>query len=131
MVGSASDVMSGAVGKESFNDRWRKYMRRRLGNIAEKMIIDYIDRRKNHGCDTTMLMSTDDEEEEEDLERGLPEACRDVAKPIKLLGRNARNWANTYNSCGTGPPREARKKRIWTQLRKLRSKAYTKMGCYE
>ena len=122
--------MNETLGIETYDMRWRSVMRTKLAKLARNSIKDFQNRVDNHGCDVNMGMDEMEEEEEMDDVRGLPEHCKDQAAPLRILGRKARNWINTWNACGTGRDRAEFRKRQWGKLRKIRLSAYTKLGCY-
>ena len=132
MLTDASLHMNEVLGAETFSDRWRVNLRKKLTKVLEKSVADFQDRVDNHGCDPEMMMiEMAEEDAEEDMDRSLPAHCQEAAKPIKLLGRSAREWINCYNGpkCGDGPNREAFRNRQWAKLRKIRAAAYEKLGC--
>ena len=130
MLAQATLHMNSVLGIETYDLRWRINLRKRLTKIMNSSIQDFQDRVENHGCDPDMMM-VEMEAEEDDMDRSLPPHCKENAKPIRLLGRSAREWINCYNGpkCGNGPNREAFRNRQWAKLRKIRQRAYTKLGC--
>merc|ERR1711890_114770 len=131
MLASATTMVSDALGADTYDDPWRKRGRRRLAKLAGKMIADYMERRDRYGCDPNMRSITEVEEVDDDLERALPEACKEIAKPFQLLSRDARHWSETWNSCGTGKDRKFFRQRTWKTLRSVRKTAYENMGCFD
>ena len=131
MLASATDMVSDALGEHTYDDPWRVRGRRRLARLAGRMIADFVNRRDNHGCDTNMRSLAEAEEVDDDIEKSLPEACKDIAKPFQILSRDARQWSETWNNCGTGKNRHMFRERTWKTLRKVRRTAYENMGCYD
>lgn len=108
---------------------WHLRIKAAVETATGKLIADYVDRRDNHGCDPNQEIITGAADEEEKLERGLPEACQEIAKPVKQLAIQLRNWRNTFNRCGTGAPRDAFNDRMTKKMRNIRKRAYKRLGC--
>ena len=66
-------------------------------------------------------MNEMEEEEEMDDVGGLPAHCEKQTAPLRILGREARNWIKTWNACGTGRDRQNFRKRQWRKLRIIRA----------
>ena len=130
MLLRATNEVNDALGIHTFNDAWRKRGRKRLARCAEKMINDYVNRRDNHNCDPNARNIVESELLDDDIERALPEACKEIAKPVKTLSQDARAWSNQWNSCGDGKDRQFFRQRIWKTLRSVRRTAYENMGCF-
>ena len=108
---------------------WHLRIKAAVEKATTTMIADYIERRDVYGCDPNMEIITGPADEEEDVERGLPEACMEVAKPVKQLAVQLRNWRNTFNRCGDGPARDGFNDRMTKKMRNIRKRAYKNLGC--
>ena len=129
LLSDATTHMNETLGIETYDMRWRVVMRKKLNKLAGYSIKDFQKRVNDHGCDVNMGMNEMEEEEEMDDVRGLPEHCKEKAAPLRILGREARNWINTWNACGTGRDRKNFRERQWRKLRIIRADAYKKLGC--
>merc|ERR1712080_38061 len=131
MLSDATTLVSDALGEHTYDDPWRRRGRRRLARLAGKMIADFENRRDNHGCDTNMRSIAEAEEVNDDLEKSLPDQCKEIAKPFQILSRDARQWSETWNNCGDGKDRAQFRQRTWKTLRSVRRTAYENMGCFD
>ena len=129
LLSAATRHMTETLGVESYDLRWRVVMRKKLNKLASNSIKDFNRRVDNHGCDVNLVMDEMEGEEEMDDVRGLPAHCKEEAAPLRILGREARNWINTWNACGTGRDRQYFRERQWKKLRTIRADAYKHLGC--
>ena len=129
MLSDATDHMSEVLGVETYGERWRVNLRKKLNKLAGKSIKDLNNRIENRGCDVNMEPDMEPMEEEDAVDRALPEHCKEAAAPLRILGRKTRDWINKWNACGSGGDREAFRNRQWKKLRIMRAAAYKKLGC--
>ena len=130
-MAGATAAMSNAVGDPE-DAKWRVKLRHRMDKVRKRALVDYADRRDNHGCDDSEVVTYDDEDdvdEADDFERGLPIACKEAAKPFRVMSLQAKSWMDHWNSCGTGNKRNNLTIRLWKTLRLIRKDAYIAVGC--
>ena len=128
MFKEASVLMNKALGIETYNLNWRTNVRENLAITAEKLIADFIIRRDMYNCDPNQEIIEAPADEEDKL-NNLPENCREIASPFQRLSVEQRNWRNTFNRCGDGPTRDGFNQRMKKKMRKLRTRAYKRLGC--
>ena len=59
----------------------------------------------------------------------VEEQCQALAKPMKRLSKQMKEWLDKWNKCGSGPPRIGFHSRMQHRLRKVRSRVYFRVGC--
>ena len=73
MLSDATDHMSEVLGVETYGERWRVNLRKKLNKLAGKSIKDLNNRIENRGCDVTMEPDMEPMEEEDAVDLALPD----------------------------------------------------------